>query len=234
METLVLCIVPALVAVLGIYMIISGNPRLLHSYHYATTPPEKLPALARAEGASMIGLAAAIALISLDAQGWLTIAGVVLLVVSIACMLGAIVYFNGGLMTFPGQAATDAFGGMSPRWRVVSVGVIGAACALISIVPGVHMIATGDVSMLHSYHYANVSAADLPRLATAEGLCMVALGIAAFLCVTAVAGFVGRRPFKRWAVACMVAGLVCLCAGLAGLLGFIIYFNGSLMGSTTL
>lgn len=240
MDSLVILVPAALCAALGISMIVSGNPRMLHSYHYATTPPDKLPKLARAEGAGLVGLAIGIALMGFvsDAPGALgiagTIVGTVLFVASLAEMLIMIVYYNGGLMTFSGQTAPGPFATMRSAWRVIVCAIIGAALSLMGILPGVHMITTGDVSMLHSYHYMNVSPANLPRLATAEGACMVVLGIAAFLCVTAAAGFVGTRPFKRWAVACMGVGLVCLCAGLAGLLGFIIYYNGSLMGSTTL
>lgn len=230
MDSLAILIVPVLTGALGTYMIVSGNPRLLHSYHYATTPPEKLPALARAEGASMIVLGIAIALICLDRQGVLTIAGVVLLVLGIAFMLGAIVYFNGGLITYSGQAATGVFSSMKPIWRYVVMGLVGAACSLFGIVPGVYMIATGDVGLLHSYHYANVAAADLPRLATTEGVCMIALGIGIFLCMMAGTGMVGGRPFKRWAIALMVLGIMLWLAALVGLIAFIIYFNGSLMG----
>ena len=98
------------------------------------------------------------------------------------------------------------FGGMKPVWRYVVMGIVGVACSLFGIAPGVYMIATGDVSLLHSYHYANVAAADLPRLATTEGVCMIALGIAIFMCMMAGAGMVGGRPFKRWAIALMVLG----------------------------
>lgn len=230
MDSLALLIVPVLTGALGIYMIASGNPRLLHSYHYATTPPEKLPALARAEGASMIVLGIAIALVCLDTHGALTIVGIVLLVLGLALMLGAIVYYNGGLITSSGQATTGIFGSMKPVWRYVVMGLVGAACSLFGIVPGVYMIATGDVGLLHSYHYANAAAADLPLLATAEGSCMIALGIGIFLCMLAGAGMVGGRPFKRWAIALMVLGIVLWLAALVGLIAFIIYFNGSLMG----
>ena len=230
MDSLAILIVPVLTGALGTYMIVSGNPRLLHSYHYATTPPEKLPALARAEGASMIVLAVAIALVCLDTQGALTIVGIALLVLGIAFMLGAIVYYNGGLITSSGQATSGIFRNMKPVWRYVVMGVAGAACSLFGIAPGVYMIVTGDVSMLHSYHYANVAAADLPRLATAEGACMIALGIGIFLCMMAGAGMVGDRPFKRWATALMVFGIMLWLTALVGLIAFIIYFNGSLMG----
>lgn len=230
MDKLFLLVIPALTGIIGIYMIVSGNPRMLHSYHYATTPPEKLPALARAEGIGMICLSVAIALMALDMQGWLTIAGTVLLVLSIAGMLGAIVYYNGGLMTFSGQVAPGPFAVMKPAWRIAVMAAVGAALSLMGIAPGVHMITTGDVSMLHSYHYVNVAAADLPRLATAEGSCMIALGAAIFICMLGGAGMVGARPFPHWSIALMAAGILLLCGGLAGLCGFIVYYNGSLMG----
>ena len=37
------------IALMGAYMIATGDPRLLHSYHYATTPVAELPC-ARARG----------------------------------------------------------------------------------------------------------------------------------------------------------------------------------------
>lgn len=229
MDSLAILVIPVLTGALGIYMIVSGNPRLLHSYHYATTPPEKLPALARATGASMIVLGIAIALMCLDTQGVLTIAGIVLLALGIAFMLGSIVYFNGGLITSSGQGATGIFGGMKPVWRYVVMGIVGVACSLFGIAPGVYMIATRDVSLLHSYHYANVAAADLPRLATTEGICMIALGVAIFMCMMAGASMLGGRPFQRWAVALMAFGILLFWVALVGLIGFIVYFNGSLM-----
>lgn len=240
MESLVTLIPAALCIVLGAVMFISRNPRMLHSYHYATTPPEKLPKLARAEGAGMIGLGIGVALMGFasNAPGApgiaATIAGTVLFVACIAEMLIMIVYYNGGLMTFSGQIAPGPFATMRPMKRVAVCALVGAACSLLGIVPGIHMIATGDVSPLHSYHYANVAAADLPRLATAEGACMIVLGVAIFLCMLAGAGMLGKRPFPRWSIVLMAAGVACLCIGLIGLLGFIIYFNGSLMGSATL
>ena len=44
----ILGIVLSLVSILiGIYMIVTGNPSLLHAYHYATTAIQNIPKLAR-------------------------------------------------------------------------------------------------------------------------------------------------------------------------------------------
>lgn len=58
---------------------------------------------------------------------------------------------------------------------------------------------------------------------------MIALGIALFCCAVAGGGML-RRPMPLWAKALMCLGAALFTGALAGMLGFIIYFNGSLMG----
>lgn len=43
-----------IVALIGIYMLITENPRLLHEYHRATTSPENLLKLARWSGLGIV------------------------------------------------------------------------------------------------------------------------------------------------------------------------------------
>lgn len=226
MDRLLVFLIPsALIIILGAYMVASGNPAPLHGYHYATTPPEKLPALARSTGAGLILCGASLGLLYLDS--WIAVAGAVLLALGIALTLGAIVHYNGTLIS------VRSFGGdlrnLTPRTRLAVCGLIGAVIAVAAAVPGIHMIATGDVGALHSYHYANVDAADIPALAAGEGASMILLGCAALACMVAGAGLTLRRPAPLWARALMGTGVAMLVIGLAGLLGFIIYYNGSLM-----
>lgn len=219
-----------IIAGLGIYMCVTGDVRLLHGYHYATTPESERPQLARETGAGLIGCGTSFAfLVPSFLPDWLSILGAVLLVASIAEMLIAIIRRNGGLATFPGDTRPGLFASMHPGIRMALAVCLGAALSLIGIVPGAQMIATGGVGPLHSYHYAHVAAADLPRLATCEGACMIALGIALFCCAVAGAGML-RRPMPLWAKALMCLGAALFTGALAGMLGFIIYFNGSLMG----
>ncbi len=230
MENIIGWGVGALVAVLGIYMAVTGDYRLLHGYHYATTPPAERPALARETGICLIGCGAGIALIIPSVlPAWTTILGVVLLVASIVGIVASIIRHNGGLVTFDD---TDAQGDSATKrwWRPLAVcGVLGALLSLLGIVPGLYMIVTGDVSLLHSYHYANVTPADIPSLAYAEGLCMVGLGVSVFVCVFA-AGGMRRRPFPLWSKSLMAAGVLLWCACLVAMIVVIIHFNGSLMG----
>lgn len=97
----VTCAVVGLVMVgLGAWQIATGSPRLLHGYHYAATPPEKYPALARATGAGMVvsGAGCAVIVPVPGLPGWLSAVGVALLVVGIAFALVAIAHFNGSLV----------------------------------------------------------------------------------------------------------------------------------------
>ena len=110
--------------------------------------------------------------------------------------------------------------------------LIGTAIAvgigLCIVALGIWQMVTGNPRLLHSYHYATTPAADLPRLAFCEGLCMVGLGVSIFLCVFAAAGLTQRAPRPRWAIAIEVAGIVLFAVSLAALLLFIPYFGGSL------
>ena len=215
----------ACVAFLGIYMLVSGDCRLLHGYHYATTPVAERPVLARENGACLIacGIGVAISIPSF-LPDWTTAVGIVLIVLSLVGMFASIIRHNGGLIT---GGEVSYLSGLNPKVRFLALGLLGAALACAAIVPGAHMITTGDVSSLHDYHYAGVAAADLPRLATSEGSCMVGIGVSIFLCFLAAAGMV-RRPFKRWAVVLMALGALLFMLSLVGLLLFIPYYGGSL------
>ena len=137
----------------------------------------------------------------------------------------SIVKHNGGLIT---GGEMGFLSSMTPGARLAVCAIIEAALSLIGIGPGVYMIITGDVSMLHSYHYAGVATEDLPRLAAREGAAMVVLGISIFLCFISTAGFAAGRPFKRWPKVLVGLGMILFCASMAALLLFIPYFGGSL------
>ena len=159
---------------------------------------------------------------------WAIVVGVVLLVVGIAGMLVSIARHNGGIIT---SAAGAGLGGLSPRASMVVCVAVGALLSLGGVVPGAYMIATGDVSLLHGYHYANVAPADVPALATGEGLAMVGLGASALIFMIGIGGQSALRPASRWAKVLMVAGSVLFAASLAAMLLLIVHFNGSLMGA---
>lgn len=214
------------IAALGIWQMVTGSPRLLHSYHYATTPAAELAPLARETGAGLIatGVGCMLMIPSVLPE-WTSAVGVVILVAGIAFMLASIIRHNGGLIT---GSDTGMLAGMSFHTRLFVCGVVGAFSSLFGIAPGVYLMVTGDVSLLHRYHYASVAAADLPRLAFCEGLCMVGLGVSLFLCIFAAAGLVKAAPRPRWAIAVETAGIVLFAASLAALLLFIPYFGGSL------
>ena len=226
MDALVITLVAAaLIALLGIYMIATGNTALLHGYHYATTPPEQRPALARACGAGLVLCGVGLALLSCNS--WLAVTGIVLLAASVALICMAIVHYNGSLIS--GGSLGGSLRCLKPTVRIAVTAAIGLAIAAVAAVPGIHMIMTGDVIALHSYHYANIAAADLPAFAMAEGVSMLALGAAAPLCMVAGAGFTFSRPAPRWATALMAAGVALIVAGLCGLIGSIILFTGVLV-----
>lgn len=211
---------------LGIWQMVTGNPRLLHSYHYATTPAAELAPLARETGAGLIAAGVGCMLMVPSVlPAWASVVGVVTMIAGIVVMLASIIRHNGGLIT---GGDTGMLSGMTPKTRLLVCGVFGALGSLFGIAPGAYMMATGDVSLLHSYHYATVAAADLPRLAFCEGLCMMGLGVSIFLCVFAAAGLTQCAPRPRWAIAIEVAGIVLFAASLAALLLFIPYFGGSL------
>ena len=214
-------------AALGIFMIVTGNPGLLHSYHYATTPAEELPALARETGMGLVGCGVGAALVCQTVlPDVATIVGAVILFVSIAGVLISIVRHNGGLVTFKG---TGIFAGTRPWVPTLACGLIGAVLALAGIAFGTYMIVTGDVSGLHSYHYANVAAADLPALALWEGIAMIAFGTSMFICALAI-GRMAARPAPLWSKTLLTIGGALFLASILGMLVAIIYFNGSLMG----
>lgn len=225
MELAICVVLGLLIVAMGVYQVVSGNPRLLHSYHYATTPPAELPALARETGAGLVGCGIGVALLTFSSRFvWCVAVGIALMVGSMGAMLFSIVRHNGGLITGVdvGFLATKR-----PATRVAICAVAGAVLSLFGFVPGIYMITTGDVSSLHSYHTQGIIATDLPSFALCEGLCLMGLGVAIFVSVLAAAGMVGR-PFKRWAVVLAIVGMVLLCASLIGLLLFIPYFGGSL------
>lgn len=221
-------VIAGVTALLGVYMIVTGDWRLLHGYHYATTPESERPRLARETGAWMVVLSVSVALMMMTSlPDWATVVGVVLLVVGIAGMLVSIARHNGGIIT---SAAGAGLGGLSPRTSMAVCAAVGALLSLTGFVPGVYMIATGDVSLLHGYHYANVAPADVPALATGEGLSMVGLGVSLLACMIGMGGLCAHRPAPRWAKALMVAGGVLFAASIVAMLLLIIHYNGSLMG----
>lgn len=215
-----------LCAGLGAYMIATGNPALLHGYHYATTPLAERPALARESGAGLVAVGAGCVLLGLadHLAAWVAVAGAVLLAGGVAASIASIIRHNGSLVSF-----VPATGGRLPRsaasWAAGAL--MGVLLGLLLIVPGAHMAATGDVSMLHSYHYEGIAAGDLPAFSLVEGLAMVALGAGIFLCCVA-GGRMAGRPATGWARAVMAAGGALLCAGLLVMLLAIPYFGGSL------
>lgn len=102
----------ALMAVLGAYMAASGNYRLLHGYHYATTPEARRPRLAREVGASTVVLGAGVALVVPGLMpDWAVLVGVALLAGGLVAMVAFIVRENGGLVT----AVAGAPLGLGPR-----------------------------------------------------------------------------------------------------------------------
>ena len=225
MELAICVVLGLLIVAMGVYQVVSGSPRLLHSYHYATTPPAELPVLARETGAGLIGCGIGVALLAFSSRFvWCVAVGIVLMLGSVAVMLASIVRHNGGLIT---GGDSLFLGAMRPGMRAALFAVAGAVLSLFGLVPGIHMIATGDVSSLHSYHTRGIAVQDLPLFATCEGACMIGLGIALFLITFACAGMT-CRPFKRWSVVLSAVGIALFAASLGGLLLFIPYFGGSL------
>ena len=225
------CGIGVCVALSGFYMLVSGNCSLLHSYHYATTPAAERPILAREVGASLVACGVSVALIVPTVlPGWVSVIGVVLLVAGLVGMFAAIVRHNGGLVTFAPNSSWPLITGQKPWVVMLACTIIGIALSLIGFVPGIHMIATGDVSSLHDYHYVNVAPADIPLLARAEGICMIGLGVSFLICMVGFGGAALRRPAPRWSNVVLVAGVIVFAASLAGALGAIVYYNGSLMG----
>lgn len=230
MEVFVCLATAAAIAALGAYMLVTGDCRLLHGYHYATTPVAERPLLARGTGACIVLLAVGTAALTPQIlPDGAAVVGVALIVLSVVGMLAVIVRHNGGLITFaPGVGAASA--GAPSRGAVAAVVGVGVLLSLVGFVPGFYMMATGDVSLLHPYHYANVAAADLPAFAKAEGAAIAGLGAAILLCTAGAAGMYARRPTPLWAKALLGVGCALLAASLVAMLLAIIHYNGSLMG----
>lgn len=226
-------LVGLLVGACGVYMLVTGNARIMHSYHYATTPPAKMPSLARWSGAGMLacGIGCALLVPAMGMPEWLSIVGIALLVAGLVLTLGAIMHFNGSLFSFAGAGGDSRGSDGSSRTLVMGLGVVVAViCCAVTVVPGVMMIASGDPSALHSYHLVNVAPEDFAALARWEGAGMIVMGTG--LAASIVGALFGSRwrPAPRWTKALMIAGAVAFGSGLVLMLAAIIHFNGSLTG----
>ncbi len=231
-QAVFIAIITLILAGMGVYMVATGNVKLLHGYHYASVPASERPRLARETGAGLIAAGAGIALagmattlVSGAMANVCTMAGLILLIASIAWMLVAIVRRGGSLV----PTAAAPFGGMAadPRLGMLFGGALGAVIALATGAPGVYMIATGDPGLLHSYHRAGVAAADLPLLASIEGAGMIALAVGVFVCMLA-GGRMVARPAPLWAKVLMGAGCALWIVGIAAMLIAIPALGGSL------
>ncbi len=215
---------------LGIYMLVTGNYHLLHSYHYATTPEAERPQLAKETGVCLIvcGLSTGLLITNYSV---LTILGLILFVASIGAMLACIVHHNGALFSFattPPIQNKNHSTGFSFRTALVSIVLVIVFVALSA--PAVYMMATGDPRLLHSYHYEHVSAQAMPAFTFWEGFCMLGLSIGG--AITALGGIVlYANPHKRVGKILCGLGVLIFVASLAGMLLVIQYFNGSIMGS---
>ena len=223
-----------LVAGMGAYMAASGDVRLLHGYHYSNVPASERPRLARETGAGLIASGVGIGALMMSSSfhpidsalaNACAAAGIVLLLGGIAWALIAIIRRNGALISFNGVPVDVS--GASPRMGMLCGGAFGLLIALTCGAPGVYMIATNDVSLLHSYHYEGVAAADIPALALAEGLGMIALAAGVFVCCLA-GGRMVARPVPLWSKVLMGIGCAVWIAGLAAMLIAIPVLGGSL------
>lgn len=226
-------LVGLLVGACGVYMLVTGNARIMHSYHYAATPPAKMSSLARWSGAGMLacGIGCALLVPAMGMPEWLSIVGIALLVAGLVLTLGAIMHFNGSLFLFAGAGGGSRGSDGSSRTLVMGIGIVVAViCCAVTVVPGAMMIVSGDPSALHSYHLVNVAPKDYAALARWEGAGMIVMG--AGLAASIVGALLGsrRRPAPRWTKVLMVAGTLAFGCGLASMLAAIIHFNGSLMG----
>lgn len=227
MESVIPLVIGGLIVLLGGYMAATGDARPLHGYHYATTPPDELPRLARETGACLAVTGVGCMLVApTPLPGEAEVVGAVLLVAGIVGAVVSIVLHNGGLVTF---AAGAGLAGLGPRASAVVCVVVGALLSLVGFAPGAYMLLTHDVSALHGYHYANVAPTDIPALATGEGLSMMGLGLAILVFMVSLAGMVARRPTPRWSKVLTVVSVVLLAASLAALLLVIVCLNGSLV-----
>ena len=217
-----------LVCALGVIMIVTGNPSLLHSYPYATTPPEELPALARETGACLVVMGLAVGLMML-AQAWAVVVGVVLLVASIGGMFASIVRHNGALVSFGGGSSGAAAGPWGRTVAAVILGLTAAVVLVVTAVPAAQMIVAGDPGALHSYHYANVDPRDMGAFCAWEGATMLAMGAGgAIACMGGLLLGLGRAR-RAGKVLCALGGVL-FAGGMVGMVLVIEHFNGSLMG----
>lgn len=218
-----------LVAVTGVYMLVTGNPSIMHGYHYATTLLSQRAALARWSGAGMLmaGIGCAFIVPPAGLPDWLGIAGILVLIAGLGVTFGSIVHFNGSLISF---SAADATKSKASRPLAIALGMlIAIIVAAATVIPGALMIASGDPSALHGYHLSHVAEADRPALAAWVGAGTIALGLGLGMAIAG--GFCGsRRPMPTWAKVLLGVGLAGFAAGLAVTLGAIIHFNGSLTG----
>lgn len=226
-------LVGLLVGACGVYMLVTGNARIMHSYHYVATPPAKMPLLARWSGAGMLacGIGCALLVPATGMPAWLSIVGIALLVAGLVLTFGAIMHFNGSLFSFAGAGGDSRESEGSSRALVMGLGIVVAViCCAVTVVPGVLMITSGDPSALHSYHLVNVAPENYAALARWEGAGMIVMGTG--LAASIVGALLGswRRPASRWIKVLMVAGAVAFGCGLVFMLAAIIHFNGSLMG----
>ena len=217
-----------LVCALGVIMVVTGNPSLLHSYHSATPPAEELPSLARETGACLVVMGLAVGLMML-AQAWAVVVGVVLLVASIGGMFASIIRHNGSLVSFGG----GSLGGEGGPWgRTAAAAILGLTAAIVLVVtavPAVQMIVTGDPGALHSYHYANVDPRDMGAFCTWEGATMLVMGAGGAVAV--VGGLLlGLGRARRASKVLCALGAVLFAGGMVGMVLVIEHFNGSLMG----
>lgn len=226
-------LVGLLVGACGVYMLVTGNARIMHSYHYAATPLAKMPVLARWSGAGMLvcGIGCALLVPAAGMPEWLSVVGIALLVAGLVLTFGAIMHFNGALFAFAGADGDARESESASRAFVVGIGIVVAVigCA-VTVVPGAMMIASGDPSALHSYHLVNVAPEDYAALARWEGAGMIVMG--AGLVASIIGALLGSRwrPAPRWTKVLMAAGAVAFGLGLVFMLAAIIHFNGSLMG----
>lgn len=219
-----------LIVALGLFMAVTGNGwQLLHGYHYANVPPSERPALARENGVGLVlvgaGICAFVASAWMAAAAWAAAVGGACLAAGVVVMLASIVRRNGGLIA----SAPVVPGTRAARFAPFALGALGLLLGLTAVVPGAHMLMTGDVSALHSYHYAGVAAADIPRLAFWVGLGEIGLGLCVPLGMFAGGGM-AIRPMPLWSKILMGATAVLFCASLLAMVLPIPYYGGSLAG----
>lgn len=230
MESVFMVLVMLFIVGLGIYMLVTGNYHLLHSYHYATTPEAERPQLAKETGACLIvcGLSAGLLIAN---HTVLTILGLIFFIASIGAMLVCVVRHNGALFSFATTPSVQSKNHPTRfSFRTAFAGIVLIVVFAAFSAPAVYMMATGDPHLLHSYHYEHVSAQAMPAFTFWEGLCMLGLSVGG--AITALGGIVlYAAPQKRVGKILCSLGALIFVASLAGMLLVIQYFNGSIMGS---